>query len=33
MNSKKNYEIILFDLDGTLTEPSEGITNSVEYAA
>ncbi len=26
------YEIILFDLDGTLTDPAEGITNSVEYA-
>ena len=23
---------ILFDLDGTLTEPFEGITNSVLYA-
>ncbi len=27
-----NYELILFDLDGTLTDPAEGITNSVEYA-
>ncbi len=26
------YEIILFDLDGTLTDPAEGITNSVAYA-
>lgn len=26
------YEYILFDLDGTLTNPSEGITNSVSYA-
>jgi len=26
------YEIILFDLDGTLTDPGEGITNSVGYA-
>lgn len=26
------YEIILFDLDGTLTDPGEGITNSVAYA-
>ena len=25
-------ENILFDLDGTLTEPFEGITNSVLYA-
>ncbi len=28
----KNYETILFDLDGTLTDPGEGITNSVAYA-
>ena len=26
------YEIILFDLDGTLTDPGLGITNSVAYA-
>lgn len=26
------YEVILFDLDGTLTDPGEGITNSVVYA-
>ena len=26
------YENILFDLDGTLTDPGEGITNSVMYA-
>lgn len=26
------YEYILFDLDGTLTDPGEGITNSVAYA-
>ncbi|MBR6501886.1 MAG: HAD family hydrolase [Clostridia bacterium] len=26
------YNIILFDLDGTLTDPGEGITNSVAYA-
>lgn len=32
MKINRNYEIILFDLDGTLTEPSEGITNSVAYA-
>lgn len=25
-------EVILFDLDGTLTDPGEGITNSVAYA-
>ncbi len=28
----KKYEAILFDLDGTLTDPGEGITNSVAYA-
>ncbi len=28
----KNYELILFDLNGTLTDPCEGITNSVQYA-
>lgn len=26
------YDTILFDLDGTLTDPGEGITKSVEYA-
>lgn len=26
------YQYILFDLDGTLTDPGEGITNSVDYA-
>lgn len=26
------YDVFLFDLDGTLTDPSEGITNSVVYA-
>lgn len=26
------YNYILFDLDGTLTDPSEGITNSVMHA-
>ena len=26
------YNTILFDLDGTLTDPVEGITNSVAYA-
>lgn len=29
---KKNYEYILFDLDGTLTDSGLGITNSVIYA-
>lgn len=28
----KKYEYIFFDLDGTLTDPGEGITNSVAYA-
>ena len=28
----KDKEFILFDLDGTLTDPQEGITNSVKYA-
>ncbi len=26
------YNTILFDLDGTLTDPGEGITNSIAYA-
>ena len=28
----KNYKYFLFDLDGTLTDPKEGITKSVAYA-
>ena len=28
----KKYDIVLFDLDGTLTDPGEGITSSVAYA-
>ncbi len=28
----KMFHTILFDLDGTLTDPGEGITNSVAYA-
>ncbi len=28
----KTFETILFDLDGTITDPAEGITNSVAYA-
>ena len=28
----KSKEYILFDLDGTLTDPAEGITNSVMYS-
>lgn len=27
-----NYQVILFDLDGTLTDPKVGITKSVQYA-
>jgi len=30
--NKKNYSIILFDLDGTITDSGEGVTNSVMYA-
>ena len=26
------YKAIFFDLDGTLTDPREGITKSVQYA-
>ncbi|HZK44000.1 MAG TPA: HAD family hydrolase [Syntrophomonadaceae bacterium] len=28
----KKYNVVLFDLDGTLTNPKEGITKSVQYA-
>lgn len=28
----ERYDIVLFDLDGTLTDPGVGITNSVAYA-
>ena len=28
----RNYKIILFDLDGTLSDPKVGITKSVQYA-
>ena len=28
----KSYQYLLFDLDGTLTDSSAGITNSVAYA-
>ena len=28
----RSYEYLFFDLDGTLTDPAEGITKSVEYA-
>jgi phosphoglycolate phosphatase len=29
---KKSYDILLWDLDGTLTDPMPGITNSLRYA-
>lgn len=29
---KKQYKYLLFDLDGTLTDPKEGITRCVQYA-
>ena len=28
----KNYDVVLFDLDGTLTDPELGITSCVQYA-
>ena len=27
-----HYQTVLFDLDGTLTDPREGITRSIQYA-
>lgn len=27
-----SYQVILFDLDGTLTDPAEGITNAIAHA-
>lgn len=32
MHRKLDFDWLLFDLDGTLTDPFEGITRSVEYA-
>jgi phosphoglycolate phosphatase len=32
MNSTPRYPTILFDLDGTLTDPLEGIARSIRYA-
>lgn len=29
---RKKYDILLFDLDGTLTDPEEGISNAVKYS-
>lgn len=31
-NKDKSYKIALFDLDGTLTDPKEGLINSIIYA-
>ncbi len=31
-NNSMKYDVVLFDLDGTLTDPGLGITNSVMYA-
>jgi phosphoglycolate phosphatase len=28
----KKYEIVMFDLDGTITDPKVGITKSIQYA-
>ena len=32
VDSERRYEVVLFDLDGTLTDPKPGITRSVRYA-
>jgi phosphoglycolate phosphatase len=32
MNHTRVYSTMLFDLDGTLTDPAEGITHSIVYA-
>ncbi|HEX8036510.1 MAG TPA: HAD family hydrolase [Ktedonobacterales bacterium] len=32
METAHKYELILFDLDGTLTDPKPGITRAVQYA-
>ena len=29
---REKFDLILFDLDGTLTDSGEGITKSVQYA-
>ena len=29
---ENKYSYVLFDLDGTVTDPEEGITKSVQYA-
>ena len=30
--SEKNYGTVLFDLDGTITDSGEGVTNSIIYS-
>lgn len=32
MNQQTNHKTLFFDLDGTLTDPKEGITRSIQYA-
>ena len=32
ITGQKKYNTILFDLDGTITDPKEGITKSVQYS-
>lgn len=32
MGVSRNYQLVLFDLDGTLTDPKPGITRAVQYA-
>ena len=32
MGKDMKFQYLLFDLDGTLTDPKEGITTSVQYA-
>lgn len=32
MSEKKDFKYVLFDLDGTLTDPYEGISKSIRYA-
>ena len=29
---KKNYQMIIFDVDGTLLDTTEGIVQAVQYA-
>ena len=32
MQNRARFETVFFDLDGTLTDPKEGITGSIQYA-